>query len=227
MKNNKSNLADKWDNYWKKNNEIDKTYSAIATFYRIYIIKRAINYFIKSNFSKNSTLLHAGCGTGQVDTDLNKIYKLTALDISSEALKLYKMNNGSKSKIIKSDVLKINLPAESYDGIYNLGLMEHFTKKENGIILKQFNKVLKNNGKIILFWPPKYGISVIFLNSLHFFLNKILKLNIRLHPDEISLIDKKKDVELLLNGAGFKLEKYYFGPIDMFTHRIIVATKIK
>jgi hypothetical protein len=85
--------------------------------------------------------------------------------------------------------------------------------------------VLKPNGKIILFWPPRFGPTVIFLNSTHFILNNIFKRNIRLHPDEISLIKSKKHVENVLKEAGFKLDKLYFGPRDLFTYRVVVAKK--
>jgi ubiquinone/menaquinone biosynthesis C-methylase UbiE len=103
--------------------------------------------------------------------------------------------------------------------------MEHFTKEDNEKILKELARVLKPNGKIVLFWPPKFGISVIFLNTTHFILNNILKKNIKLHPDEISLIQSKKQVEEILKDCGFKLLKFYFGPKDLFTHCIVVAKK--
>ena len=43
---------------------------------------------------------------------------------------------------------------KNFDGIYNLGVMEHFLEDDILKILNEFNKVLKINGKIILFWPP-------------------------------------------------------------------------
>jgi predicted SAM-dependent methyltransferase len=103
--------------------------------------------------------------------------------------------------------------------------MEHFTKEEDGKILKELSRVLKPNGKIVLFWPPKYGPTVLFLNSTHFILNKILHKNIRLHPEEISLVQSKKQVAEILKENGFKLLKFYFGPQDLFTHCIVVAKK--
>lgn len=221
-----SKTAERWDHYWKeKKDTTHKAYDFIAHIYRVLIIKRALNYFINKEFKTGASLLHTGCGTGQVDSDLRKTFKITALDISEEALKLYKKTNGNNAKVIKADVKNI-YKLQPFDGIYNLGLMEHFTMNENEEILKQFHRILKPNGKIVLFWPPNYGISVIFLNSLHFILNKVIRLNIRLHPDEISLIKSKQEVDNVLKKSGFKLIDFYFGSKDMFTHRIIVAQKL-
>jgi ubiquinone/menaquinone biosynthesis C-methylase UbiE len=215
-----------WDNYWaKKKTKSQNIYKGIASFYRQFVIKRALNHFIESEFKKNAKLLHAGSGTGQVDEDIINKFDITALDISKEALKLYKFYNGEKSKLMLASVFEIPVPNKAFDGIYNLGVHEHFTRAENEKILKEFSRVLKNNGKIVLFWPPKFSLSVNFLNTTHFILNDVLKRNIRLHPEEISLIENKKQVEELLKSAGFKMTDFYFGPKDLFTHCIIVAEK--
>lgn len=216
-----------WDNYWtRKNAKIQTvTYNNIAGFYRKFIIKRALNIIIEEEFEKGSKLLHAGSGTGEVDKDIIQKYNITALDISKEALKLYKLNNGDNVKLVHADIFDIPVKSSSFDGVYNMGVMEHFTENEDIKILKELRRVLKKDGKAVLFWPPKFGISVIFLNSLHFILNKIFKKNIRLHPDEITLVQSKKQVSQILKKAGFKLKKFYFGPLDLFTHCIIVAQK--
>jgi hypothetical protein len=51
-------------------------------------------------------------------------------------------------------------------------------------------------------------------------------MNIRLHPEEISLVESKKQVKQILQESGFKLMQFYFGPKDLFTHCIVVAKKI-
>ena len=214
-----------WDNYWrKKETKIQAIiYRNIASFYRKFIIKRALNKIIEGEFEKDSKLLHAGSGTGEVDKDLIQKYDTTALDISKEALKLYKLNNGEKVKLIHASIFDIPVKSSTFSGVYNLGVMEHFTKEEDIEILKELRRVLKKDGKVVLFWPPKFGISVIFLNSTHFILNRILRRNIRLHPEEVSLIKSKRQVNEILKKSGFKLTKFYFGPMDFFTHCIIVA----
>lgn len=215
-----------WDKYWtKKKTASQAVYRKLASFYRRFIIKRTLNHFIESEFKNGSLLLHAGSGAGQVDKDLLQKFDITALDISKEALKLYKANNSEKAKIIQASIFDMPVKDNTFDGIYNLGVHEHFTGAENKKIFKEFLRVLKDDGKIVLFWPPKFGFSVMFLNTLHFILNDILGKKIRLHPEEISLIESKKQVENVLRDSGFKLTKFYFGPKDLFTHAVLVAIK--
>ena len=47
-------------------------------------------------FPPGSRLLHAGCGSGQVDADLHEDMRITALDISLPALRLYRANNNQQ-----------------------------------------------------------------------------------------------------------------------------------
>ncbi|OGH11111.1 MAG: hypothetical protein A3B38_02760 [Candidatus Levybacteria bacterium RIFCSPLOWO2_01_FULL_36_13] len=227
MSNDKAVKEEKeWDKYWaKKKTASQAIYRIIASIYRTLIIKRSLNHFVQKEFEKGAQLLHAGSGAGQVDKDLVKAYNITALDISKEALKLYKLHNGEKAKTVKASIFDIPLFNKSVDGVYNLGVHEHFTGAENLKILKEYKRILKDDGKLVLFWPPKYGVSVIFLNTMHFLLNDILRRKIRLHPHEISLIESKKQVQSLLKDGGFKLEKFYFGPKDLFTQCVVVAKK--
>ncbi|MBU0580429.1 MAG: class I SAM-dependent methyltransferase [Candidatus Margulisbacteria bacterium] len=221
------NTEQSWDEYWNKQKKSDNNgYKFIAEFYRKYIIKRTLNYFIKTNFPKQAKLLHAGCGSGQVDTDLSKIYKITALDISNQALNIYSQVNKKRAKTVQGSIFNLPFKEKSFDGIYNLGVMEHFTKEDIQKILLEFRRVLKNNGCLVLFWPPEFGSSVTALKFIHFILNKILCKNIQLHPPEITRVKSKKQIRKILNKAGFKLDCYYFGPKDMFTHSIIVASKL-
>ncbi len=215
-----------WDLYWQsERNKRKILYDVAAVFYRKYIIKRALNYYFKKVFAPQARVLHAGCGGGQVDSEVVNFAKITALDISTEALNRYKRQYGNAYRTVHGNVLKIPLQKESFEGVYNLGVMEHFTQKDIKKILDEFYRVLGKNGKILLFWPPRFGLSVIFLNSIHFILNNILKKNIRLHPHEITKVKSKKQIMEILAKSHFKLENFYFGPQDLFTYVVIIGKK--
>lgn len=216
-----------WDVYWSEQDKAsNKTYDVFANFYRNNIIKRGLNYFIFKHFTKGQTLLHAGCGSGKVDTDVVNNYQVTALDISYPALKIYDAVNQHKAKIIQASIFEMPFEDESFDGIYNLGVIEHFTEEEIQQILTEFKRVLKKGAKICLFIPPTYGLTVQVLDTAHFILNKILRKNIKLHPDEITRVRSKAHIKGLIEKAGFKFIEYYFGPKDVFTQIVIVGEKV-
>jgi ubiquinone/menaquinone biosynthesis C-methylase UbiE len=117
-------------------------------------------------------------------------------------------------------------PDETFDGVYNLGVLEHFTAEEINQILMECKRVLKHKGRIIILWPPTFGFTVFVLDSAHFILNRIFRMNIKLHPDEITRCKSKKFAVETFTGAGFNVIKYYFGIRDLFTQAVIVAEKL-
>lgn len=220
-------VQDDWDQYWnKKKTSENMLYDAIARFYRRFIIKPYLNYFIKKHFPQHSEVLHAGCGSGQVDMNISHWLNITAMDISANALDLYKKYNSKNAKTLHGDIFNIPDSDNSYDGIYNLGVMEHFTEDEIQKILLEFRKKIKKGGKIVLFWPPEFGLTVNVLKFAHFILNDVLKKNVKLHPDEISRIRSKEHAVKIIEKSGFHFVEYYFGPKDLFTQVVVVAEKM-
>ena len=172
-----------------------------------------------------SKTLHAGCGSGQVDVNLAQKTNLTALDISPKALFKYRNFHDDNVEIIHGDIFNMPFNKNKFNIIFNLGVMEHFTEAQIKQILSEFKRTLKDDGTIILFWPPIYGLSVKFLKILKKMIYFFVKKNIVFHPDEITLIKSKKHAEKILKNSGFNIVQSYFGVRDFFTHEIIVARK--
>jgi dolichol-phosphate mannosyltransferase len=216
-----------WDTYWlAKREPTALIYDLIAAFYRKFIIRRILNHFIYKHFAPDMHLLHAGCGSGQVDRDIGRHYAVYALDISSHALALYRKCQPRFVEILHGSIFAIPSADKTYDGIYNLGVMEHFTEDEIRVILKEFYRVLKPGGKVALFWPPSYGLTVRFLGFAHWVFRKLGKTNMKLHPDEITHVESRRQVRSYLEDCGFSLVDFYFGSRDLFTHAVIVGQKI-
>jgi dolichol-phosphate mannosyltransferase len=215
-----------WDLYWSDRKKGGgRLYDLVAEFYRVYIIKRTLNHFVDKHFRRNARVLHAGCGSGRVDTDVASRVSVAAIDFSVPALRIYRGIHQDSSQIFCGDILGLPVRSESLDGVYNLGVMEHFTATEIRTILLEFNRILKPDGKILLFWPPEFGLSVMFLKFVHFFLNNVLGKNVKLHPDETTRVRSRRHVREMIEDAGFSVIEYYFGVRDLFTYSVIVASK--
>ena len=208
-----------WDRYWsEKHRTSGMLFDRVADFYRKHIIPRLLNFFLCKNYGEGSLLLHAGCGSGKVDEKIKGAFKLVSLDIAMPALKI----NTYSRMLVQGDILRLPIKTNTFDGIYNLGVMEHFTEEDLIKILKEFNRVLKPDARVTLFWPPVFGTSEIFLKTMHFILNNLFRRNVKLHPDEITRIKSHSHVKSICERADFKVVDYYFGPRDFFTH--VVAT---
>ena len=213
-----------WDTYWNRSGEAgNPVYETIAGIYRRGIIKRNLENAIRREFPAGSRLLHAGCGSGQVDVGLQ--HRITALDISPGALTLYARNNRNAESVRHGTIFELPFEDGSFDGVYNLGVMEHFPTDEIQSILREFRRVLKPQGKIVIFWPHARATSVLVLGLCHRFLRSALKSDKKLHPPEISLIPSKQRAKEILGAAGFDLADYRFGLTDFFVQAVVVGRK--
>jgi SAM-dependent methyltransferase len=216
-----------WDAYWDSTTGSPGrlVYDAVASIYRKWIIRPTLNAVVSEYFTPGGAVLHAGCGSGQVDVDIRKTVRITGLDISENALSLYRRTNGDLCEVLHGSIFDIPLGDETMDGIYNLGVMEHFTDTEIGEILAEFHRVLRADGRLILFWPPEFGLSVIFFKLLRRAYALAGRSGHQFHPLEVTRVKSRRHVTGLMGASGFTILRYAFGPRDAYTYAVIVAAK--
>jgi dolichol-phosphate mannosyltransferase len=215
-----------WNEYWnKKSGNSTAAYDLVATVYRDAIIRRRLESAIRREFEAGAKLLHAGCGSGQVDARLHQHASITAVDISSAALDLYRSYNPHAEEVRHASILDLPFAEATFDGAYNLGVVEHFKREELTRAFSELHRVIKPKGKLVVFWPHARATSVMFLNTAHWLLNDVLQKEVQLHPPEYSLLHSKREAAELLASGGFELTSYDFGPRDMFVQAVVVGTR--
>ena len=198
----------------------------MASFYRRLIIRPAFERSIRANFSLRSRLLHAGCGTGQVDSRLMSQFDIVGLDHSARAIELYVATNGETAEAKIGSIFELPFPDSSFQGVYNLGVMEHFPRQEIVAALREFHRVLTPEGKIVLWWPPERGTSVMILKVASAVLKIFAsKQSESLFPTECSRIQTRENTREILAEAGFILKEFRLGIGDLYTQVLVVATK--
>ena len=224
----KSKEVKSWDHYWEGDGFKGKrfAYNYVASFYRRFLIRPCLNYFVKKYVKVNSKVLHAGCGGGEVDMDLRNYLDITALDFSQNALRKYRNRHEGKCKIIEGDVRNLKFELSSFDAVYNSGVLEHFNEDDIAKIMKGFYRVLKKDGTLIIFWPPEFGVSVLFFKILVFICRNILNIkNVEFHPAEVSRLRSENEAKKIFNNFGFRVIECSYGLRDLFTNIVIVARK--
>ena len=97
-----------------------------------------------------------------------------AIDFSIESLnsiKYWAKKKGVTVKTVQADIKKIPYPSNSFDMVYSVGLMEHFT---NPIVyLREQIRVVKPGGFLLVDVPQKYTL---------YTLAKHLRMKIKTHP---------------------------------------------
>ncbi len=105
------------------------------------------------------TLLDIACGAGYLLKEVENLNLIIAgLDISEVALRIAK-GNTSINNLICGVGEALPFKSETFDYLTNLGSLEHFLDPEKGV--KEMARVLKNNGKCIIFVPNSYFLMTI------------------------------------------------------------------
>ena len=222
-----------WDLYWKRaeGEEPPRLYDRAARFYRNQIISRAAASVLSHYFPNlpGRHYLHAGCGSGGSDRRIPLDRpRFHYLDLSPEALRLSRSQPlPLKRWYLCGDILSLPYASESLDGIFNFGVMEHFPEVEIDSVLSEFHRALKPTGRLVLFWPPEFGLSVRVLTAAGFIADRFRKRPARWYPDEVSRIRSFSWIRDLMKRNRFLIVALEFGLRDLWTHVIVIARKMQ
>lgn len=109
------------------------------------ILRNLIKKFSAGN--KPSLALDAGCGTGYFMQDLKEFAFPIGIDNSEHSLSYAKKKT---KNIIRGDICNMPFKDEAFDLITTLGVLYNETVTDDDAAIKEFSRVLKNNGILII-----------------------------------------------------------------------------
>ncbi len=109
------------------------------------VIELLKKYLPKKN---GNIILDAGCGTGSLIKKIKSFGKIWGIDASSEALKFAK-KNGLKN-VLKASVEKIPFENNTFDAVISIDVLYHKEVKSDLKALREFKRVLKPGGILII-----------------------------------------------------------------------------
>jgi len=113
-----------WDIHWSKKYI---SLNFMFNFYRKFIMSNALSYFFEKYFPHKGIFVECGSGSSMTSYSLKKHNrKLIALDISGNALEEAKKIKNIDF-FVHADTSKLPFKPNSVNGIWNLGVLEHFT----------------------------------------------------------------------------------------------------
>jgi ubiquinone/menaquinone biosynthesis C-methylase UbiE len=218
-------MQQEWDRFWSRVETEKNLLSKLQSFYRTRVISMAVNFYINRYFRSEGVFIECGAGTSETTIRTKKgNRKFIALDYSALILK----KTAANPKIdacINADIFSLPFKDKSVDGIWNVGVMEHFTREDIDKILSEFSRVLKEDGYIILFWPMVYSPYEIIINIVEFIINKFTKKHFQVYPDEVSRLSSRGQAEMILKKNNFKNPETFFNYRDAFSFAVVIGRK--
>ena len=214
-----------WSKHWSEGNQ-QSLAQEFFSFFRKAVFSRTVSYYINHYFPAQGVFVEAGSGTAETSMRINKFggaRKLIAVDIVLPALERCHPIMDSR---LCGDIFCLPFGTDTVDGIWNVGVMEHFTHYQIDQIMLEFYRVLKPGECLIMFWP---GVDSIPQRML-WVVEKIINLRpredkFRFHPDEISQIKSLTEGRDVLTRNGFHLLEFEFGWRSLMAFKTLVGKR--
>jgi ubiquinone/menaquinone biosynthesis C-methylase UbiE len=124
------------------------------------------------------------------------------------------------------DIFHLPFADESIDGIWNVGVMEHFTHDQIDAIMTEFRRVIKSGHRIILLIPGADSPPQKILRAIEKVVNaRSNESEFRFHPPEISQIQSKNQAMNMLQRNGFVPVHFNYGWRSLLAFKILVGVK--
>jgi SAM-dependent methyltransferase len=148
------------------------------------------------------------------------------MDIAPGALAIARARtNLPNARFVVGDIFRPPFRPATIDGIWNLGVMEHFHEPDIERAFAALAPAMRPGSRGLIFWPPRYGSSVIGLGAVLFVLNQVLRRKVQFFPDEVSRFWTRSWAERLLRPSGLIAERTHFSIRDLFTYVVLVIRR--
>ncbi|WOF17125.1 class I SAM-dependent methyltransferase [Methanoplanus sp. FWC-SCC4] len=136
-------VTDVWDDVWD-NKKVNSDYSL-----------NYLNFIEKldANLSAGKKIIEVGCGTGQTLEIFSRRHSTTGLDISKNALKIAKSKCDNP---VNGDMFNMPFPDETFDLVYNSGVIEHFREPGNIRAIKEMARITRKGGNLMIIVPNSH-----------------------------------------------------------------------
>jgi len=102
----------------------------------------------------STTLLDVGCGDGATEFFFQQYFphwKIDGIDVSSESIQVAQKRNLSNATFQVYNSFTFPFEDNSFDRVFIAGVLHHIAFKQHDKLIKEIYRVLKKNGKLLLY----------------------------------------------------------------------------
>ena len=218
--------AAQWRAHWSAANQ--ETFSQrFFSFYRRTVFARAVAYFVDRYLPATGVLVEAGSGTAETSILVRKSSGRTLVAVDLVPTVLERCQPVMDVRVC-GDIFCLPFRNGSIEGLWNVGVMEHFTHDQIDAILREFHRVLRPHGRAVLLWPAVFSVPQRILRALEWLINLRPRSDpFHFHPDEISQLRSAAQGREVLVRNGFRPVAIDIGLRTLMAFETLVGEKIE
>ncbi len=218
---------DAWDRHWTVTRRPGgmSAFGRLSSLVRKHVFEAAVRRYADRFFPAEGLFVETGCGTAESSRGLlGDGRRKLGVDASMIAL-------GSARAavpefgLLRADVRRLPLRDASVDGLWNLGVLEHFPPAQGDAVLRECARVLRPGGHLIAFWPPVLGSSRLALAPVEWLLSIAKRRRYRFFPDEVNRLRSRLHAWEVLQRAGFEIVAIECPFRLLFIHAVVVGRR--
>lgn len=205
-----------WEEFYTQHNlsitNIDKYISNPSIWQKRMVA--CLNRFINQGY-----VLEAGCGYGLISLLIGNRFDRTLLDYESQALvgaRSVFTRAKQHANFILGSVFDLPFDNESFDLVFNTGVLEHFTFEERRLAVTEMARVAKKGGFIIIAVPNHFSI------PYRYAYEKMKSDEKWICPDERRVYDLQEEIETVPEIKLIRRETF-----DIFTSILFVKNNLR
>jgi SAM-dependent methyltransferase len=214
-----------WAAHWDPSNQ-QLLSQRFFSFYRKAVFARSVAWFFRRYFPSTGVFVEAGSGTAETSMRIDKRNGervLVAVDLVPSVLRHC---HPVMDVRIGADNFRLPFRTGGIDGLWNVGVMEHFTHARIDAMMREFHRVLAPGAPVLLLWPATDSLPQKGLRLVEKMVNRGLDgVRFQFHPDEISKLRSSEEGRAVLQRNGFEPVAVDWGLRTCMAFKTVVGRK--
>lgn len=217
--------AEDWSAHWAGGNQ-ELLAQRFFSWYRHAVFAPVVAHYFREFFPERGVFLEAGCGTAETSGRIPKhdgARVLVAADLVPEvAARAHPVMDVRLS----CDAFQLPFLTGSLDGIWNVGVMEHFLHADIDRMIREFARVLRPGAPLVMLWPARTSVPQRLLRVAEFCINlRRRDRRFRFHPDEISQLRSSAEGIDILRRNGLQPVEVSGELRSLFAFKVVVGRR--
>jgi SAM-dependent methyltransferase len=214
-----------WAAHWSTEHQ-ESAIQRFFSFYRKAVFARAVGWYVDRYLPATGVFVEAGSGTSETSMLIDKRGNARILVAVDIVLPILAHCHPTMDVRIGGDIFRLPFRDESVDGVWNVGVMEHFSPAEIDRLLCEFRRVIRPGGRLLLLWPGVDSAPQKVLDLLETLINaRRRERRFRFHPPEISRLPSLDHGRQLLRRNGFNVVRADVGIRNLLAFNVLVGAR--